>query len=238
LAIADQSRTEDYKNYWNNVFLPADMRAACLKKGAVFDDVNRECNITITLKQYGRSASNAKGLKIADNVGCDRTYTKIERIGAGTIECGGPVWNLPICFHADQQAIEDKQAEVKKSVVTAGIGVATGILTGVVAGIGSATKTYTCTGDMVLSADKCYNKKPNGGVESSGIDANQGKSKFNVGAALGAGLSTTGLAAVGGIAAVATAKNSEIKGSQEADVNCSTPDGATYGKGEMIDLRW
>jgi hypothetical protein len=209
LAIADQSRTEDYKNYWNNVFLPNDMRAACSKKGASFDDSRNECNITITLKQYGRSASNAKGLKIADNVGCDRTYTKVERIGVGTIECGGPVWNPPICFHADQQSIDDAQGKVKMAWVSGGVGVLGGVATGLAVDL--SYETY--------QGERTENRK-------------------GLGAGLAAGATPALAGLTTGLTMGLTATGTQVGKGADADINCSTPDGMTYGKGDMIDLRW
>jgi hypothetical protein len=230
-AYADPARTEDYKKYWNNVFLAEDMRGACAKKGGKYDPVIRECTVTITLRQQGRYAKDAKGLKIAAGVGCDNTYSKEEKVGAGSIECGGPTWGLPQCYHADQDAIDDKKAAIKTGVLTSVIGVAGGVAAGVVAGL--ANKSCK-TGQSLSGANDCYESIKDG----NGVGEKLGQKSFNVGSALAVGL-TPAVAAVGtGVTTALVAKGQEVKGGLEADVTCYINNALAASKGEMIDLRW
>jgi hypothetical protein len=239
-AYADPGRAEDYKKYWNNVFLAEDMRKACEKKGGKYDPVLRECTLTITLRQQGRYAKDAKELKIAAGVGCDNTYSKEEKVGAGSIECGGPAWGLPQCYHADQDAIDDKKAAIKTGVLTSVIGVAGGVAAGVIAGLANKTSTQSC-GSGGLHDGKCYSNQ----LGSSALDLNNGligeaksTSKFNVGSALAVGLAPTVTAVGAGVTTAVVAKNQEVKGGLEADVTCYINNALAASKGEMIDLKW
>jgi hypothetical protein len=219
LAIADQSRTEDYKNYWNNVFLPADMRAACSKKGASFDDSRNECNITITLKQIAKEAKDAKGVKLGNNVGCRNEASITKKVGAGSLPCSLIAFGITRgdCLDADQQAIDDNKKQKTTAVVTGLVtglgGVATGVLTGFTIG------NETCEGEGLHAT--CTKKGFNKGI---GISTAVGGALTGVTTGLTMGL---------------TAANTTIAGTGPAPVNCYSANGELLASdGGEIDLRW
>jgi hypothetical protein len=172
-AYADPGRAEDYKKYWNNVFLAEDMRKACAKKGGKYDPVLRECSLTITLKQISKKPQDAKGVKLADNVGCDNVKTITQKVGAGSLPCSLIAFGIDrSCLDADQEAINDNKSQKKTALVTGLITGAAGVAGGILLGF----TNKTCVG-------------------GTGTECLDGTMKFNKG--LGIGTAVTG--AIGGV---------------------------------------
>jgi hypothetical protein len=219
--IYDAEQAEAFK-YWNEKLVVEEQKKFCDKKGAVYDDANRECMIAISYVRTASAPGKTFGVKIASDVnGCNDnlTITRAIRPGA-SIFCDPTTFGAAAsCKGVDEQAV----ASAKTSFNMGLTAMATGGLTG---GVGGGMMIRGGSGNPTIGTGA--DEKPNPSfvpADSKGLKALK----------IVGGI-TTGIATA--LPAVITSANTTVDG-KFVEGQCFY--GAArerVGEGISIDLDW
>ncbi|MDR1009033.1 MAG: hypothetical protein LBL52_02140 [Rickettsiales bacterium] len=136
MVATDPSRAKEFYDYFHDTVLPTEQKEACNRRGGLWDTAGRRCLITITYRRKGSGASNAKGVKLEDNIGCDDNVPKQVELGGTqkSLLCKAEIFGKGPCFNADNKAIDEVKTQQALGVGLMVTGVVGGTIGGILAG--------------------------------------------------------------------------------------------------------
>ena len=224
--LVEESKREDYKNYFTGPFIKAEKKAFCEgdNYGGKFEEATGKCAITV---KYIRPAYNGKQFQ------CGReSRAKTWYLDNRNYVCDADLFGVGECY---QDSPEYAAAQTQKWIGIAQIGI--GVLSAAATGISAAKKgivknsTTTTNADGSSSTNVTYEKYTN----KKGVEVNKADVAGGISAGLTAG---SGMLAAGG---ESLAKGLVIEKDSRGNRifgNCTLPNGETISEGNSIKLSW